>query len=351
MLSSSVEGLDRGKVTILDTQGRLLSQESDDNPLVASTSKQYELKQQVENYLTKKAQSILDNVLGIGNSIVQVDADLNFNQVEKTIQSFDPESQVAISEQTTKTENGGTTMVDSTGATSQNSVINYEISKTIEKVIEGSGNIKQLSVATVVNDVLRNVEKEGVIEVISEPRTPEQMQKLEQIVINAVGVKEERNDQISIVNIPFETNNYEYGFESPETTREFSLDNIDQYFNYILVILAIIASLFILKGLMGRLKSEKILIGSVSSAGGGGNFYADVSYSPEMESITKSALESSRSGSNKRKSLMPIGDLEDEISDDAARRRQRQDKISNYVAKNPMDAAKLINTWLHEDEF
>jgi len=353
LLSSSVEGLERGRVTVLDTQGRLLSQESDDNPLVASTSKQYELKQQVENYLTKKAQSILDNVLGMGNSIVQVDADLNFNQVEKTIQSFDPESQVAISEQTTKTENGGTTMVDSTGAISQNSVINYEISKTIEKVIEGSGNIKHLSVATVVNDVIKNVEKDGVIEIISEPRTQEQMQKLQQIVVNAVGVNQERNDQISIVNIPFETNNYDYGIEEPAMNQGFSLDNIDQYFNYILVMLAIIASLFILKGLMGRLKSEKILIGSVSAGGGGfgGDFYADVPYSPEMEAITKSALEPSRNNANKRKSLMPVGDLEDEISDEAARRRQRQDKISNYVAKNPMDAAKLINTWLHEDEF
>jgi flagellar M-ring protein FliF len=245
-------------------------------------------------------------------------------------------------------------MVDSTGAISQNSLINYEISKTIEKVIEGSGNIKQLSVATVVNDVVREVEKEeGVIEIISEPRTPEQMQKLEQIVINAVGVKEERNDQISTVNIPFETNNYEYGFEDTANEQGFSVDNIDQYFNYFLIILAIVAALFILKGLMGRLKNEKILIGSVSG-GGGGSFdtgmYADVGYSPEMEAISQTALETPAKAS-KRKAIMPAGDLEDEISDEAARRRQRQEKISNYVAKNPMDAAKLINSWLHEDEF
>ncbi len=352
LISSSVEGLEKNRVTVLDTRGRLLSQESEDDPLVATSSKQYQLKQSVENYLTKKAQSILDNVLGHGNSIVQVDAELNFNQVEKTIQSFDPESQVAISEQTIKSENGGTTMVDSSGAISQNSTINYEISKTIERVIEGSGNIKQLSVATVVNDVVREVEKEGVIEIISEPRTQEQMQKLQQIVENAVGVKDERNDQISLVNIPFETNNYDqYGLESEEAGDVFSLDNMDQYFNYILVVLAIIAALFILKGLMTRLKNEKILIGSVSPGLMGDNLYGDLAYSPSTDAMGKRALEPSVSLGPKKKALMPIGDLEDEISDEAARRRQRQDKISNYVAKNPMDAAKLINTWLHEDEF
>ena len=52
-----------------------------------------------------------------------------------------------------------------------------------------------------------------------------------------------------------------------------------------------------------------------------------------------------------RKNLLPLGDLEDEISDEAARKRVQQEKISNYVAKNPVDAAKLINAWLHAEEF
>ena len=39
--------------------------------------------------------------------MVQVNADLNFDQVEKTMELYDPESQVAISEQSIKTENNG----------------------------------------------------------------------------------------------------------------------------------------------------------------------------------------------------------------------------------------------------
>ncbi|MGE5352062.1 MAG: hypothetical protein ACM3P0_08260, partial [Acidobacteriota bacterium] len=53
----------------------------------------------------------------------------------------------------------------------------------------------------------------------------------------------------------------------------------------------------------------------------------------------------------KKKAPVAIGDIEDEITEEAAQKLVQQEKISNYVAKNPADAAKLINSWLHEDEY
>jgi flagellar M-ring protein FliF len=32
-------------------------------------------------------------------------------------------------------------------------------------------------------------------------------------------------------------------------------------------------------------------------------------------------------------------------------KKMKQDKIINYVGKNPAEAAKLINSWLKEDEY
>ncbi|HEX2983239.1 MAG TPA: flagellar basal-body MS-ring/collar protein FliF, partial [Ignavibacteriales bacterium] len=136
LVSSSVEGLKPNKVTILDTKGRLLSKEFDETPLSFSSSKQYEIKRSIEDYLAQKAQTILDNVLGYGNSLVQVTADLDFNQVEKTMELYDPESQVAVSEQTIKSNANATDAGDQTGQETENSTVNYEISKTIQKVIE-----------------------------------------------------------------------------------------------------------------------------------------------------------------------------------------------------------------------
>ena len=337
LVSGSVEGLQPGKVTLLDSKGRLLSKDYEDNPLAFSSTKQYEIKQSVENYLASKAQSILDNVLGYGNAIIQVNVDLNFDQVEKTMEMFDPESQTAISEQTIKTENNGSSSGDSTSQINENSVTNYEISKTVEKVIQGSGNVIRLSVAAIINDAVKEIKNGENTEVVSEPRSPEQIQKLEEIIKNAVGFTEDRRDQFSLVNIPFETNQaLDFPVEEPRF-----FDNIDKYTNVILLVLAAIAGLFILRGLMHKLENEKIIIGTLGPEAAYTNYQKDsLSGGKIPQQITSKSM----------KKLLPLGDIEDEISEEAVSKMNRQEKIINYVSKNPLEASKLINAWLHEDE-
>lgn len=339
LISSSVEGLAPGKVTLLDTKGRLLSKEHSEDPLAVSSSKQYEMKQSVENYLSLKAQNILDNVVGYDNSIVKVDADINFDQVEKTMELYDPETQVAVSEQTVRTQTTGRNMSDTSASVSENSTTNYEISKTIQRVVEGSGTIKRLSVAVVINDIPKEVVKDEKTEIVYEPRSQEQMRKLEEIVRNAVGLNPGRQDQFSIVSIPFETRLVDdVKLEEPTL-----IENVNEYINPLLILIAIGASLFILRGLMTKLKNEKIIIGSVDSL------------NLSSEQFTQPSLATGNSAPQikpaKKRGLLQVGDLEDEISDEAVRKKAQQDKITNYVSKNPMDAAKLINAWLHEDEF
>ncbi len=343
LVSSSVEGLKRGNITLLDTNGRLLSQQSDDNEFGISTSKQYEIKQSIEKYLVKKAQTVLDNILGYGNAIIQINAELNFDQVERTIEDFDPEKQVAVSEQVIKTENIGSSYSDTTAQVSQNTTVNYEISKTIQSVVEGTGNIKRLTVAVVINDEIQQVKNGETVETVHEPRSDEQLQKLEQIVRNAVGVNNVRGDEFSIVNIYFDTGrlNGEILEESP-TSGQMPFDNMDKLINLILIVTAIIASLILLLKLMKRLKSEKIMVGTVNT---GNLAMAGANTTPSLSDFGTTSLPSAE----KRK-LFPLGDLEDEISDDALMKKNQNDKISNYVQKNPVDAAKLINSWLNEND-
>jgi flagellar M-ring protein FliF len=343
LVASSVEGLKPGKVTILDTQGRLLSREEDGNSFTAASGKQYEIKSSVESYLAQKAQSLLDNVLGYGNSVVRVNVDLNFKQIDKTMESFDPNSQVAVSEQTVKSESSGMSISDSTAVLNQNTTTNYEISKTVERVIEGAGNIERVTVAAVINGVAKQVTNGEVTETVVEPRSQEQLQKLEQIVRQAVGIDDSRQDQVSLVSIPFETNFVE---EAPQV-EESPMDNIKDWSNFILIFVAIGASFFILKGLMNRLKNEKIMIGSVN--------YSDNSFDDLMPSVSggmaSQSMQMPPAPLPKRKPILQVGDLEDEITDEALRKKAQHDKIMNYVQKKPAEAAKLINSWLREDEY
>ncbi|KAF0151638.1 MAG: flagellar M-ring protein FliF [Ignavibacteria bacterium] len=345
LLCGSVEGLQPSKVSIIDTKGRILNSDTEDGPVAFASAKQYEIKKSVENHLIHKAQSILDNVLGFGNAVVQVTADLNFDQVEKTMTQFDPESQVVISEGIARTENSGRQQADTSSAANENTVTNYEINKTVQNVVEGTGNIKRLSVAAVINDIQKEVKDGDKTQIVTETRSPEQIRKLEDLIKNAVGIDPARNDQFTIVNIPFE-------HKVDETVTEAgvsALPDANEYINLVFILVAIVSSLFVLKSLMKRLKNEKIVIGTVNT----GNY----AYAAESAgALASGTRESKGSSSNmiaaqkKKKMLLPMGDIEDEISEDALAKKNQQERIVNYVTKNPMDAAKLINAWMHEDE-
>lgn len=349
LVSSSVEGLTPGHISIIDTKGRLLSKDNEEGSLAVSSAKQYEVKQSIENYLAQKAQTILDNVLGYGNAMIQITADVDFAQVEKTMETYDPDGQVAVSEQIIKGENNGRSAADSNAQVSQNSTVNYEISKTIQKVIEGSGNIKRLSVSTVINYATKEVKNGEKTEITYEPRSDEQMRKLEEIVKNSVGIDPKRNDQFSIVNLSFETKALE-GMKEEEGGS--LIDNVGKFSNLILILVAIGASMLILKNLMFRLKNEKIMIGTV----GGGRLAVDNTLALQggvapLTGIEQGGAQPQMLQPPKKKQMLPVGNIEDEISEEAIEKQQQQEKIVNYVQKNPADAAKLINAWLHEDEF
>ncbi|MCL4551427.1 MAG: flagellar M-ring protein FliF [Bacteroidetes bacterium] len=344
LLCGSVEGLEPAKVSVIDTRGRILNNDNDEGPLAYASSRQYEIKKSVENYLVQKAQSMLDNVLGYGNSMIQVNADLNFDQVEKTMEQYDPESQVAISEQSIKANNSGRQKNDSTSTSNDNTLTNYEVSKSIQKVVEGSGNIKRLSVAAVINDIPKEIKKGEKTETVYDPRPADQMKKLEEIVRNAIGVDAQRNDQFSIVDIPFEVKSLD---NVQDVSTSSVINDANEWINLAFIVFAIVASMFVLKSLMKRLKNERIVIGTVNTGSypSAAEIMAPVSRSNESKSNVAQML-----ATKKKKMILPVGDIEDEISDEAMLKKNQQDKIINYVTKNPMDAAKLINAWMHEDE-
>jgi flagellar M-ring protein FliF len=354
LVASSVEGLEPKNVTVVDTRGNLLSKRSDDAPLPYSESKQYEMKRTIESYLAHKAQSILETVLGYGSAIVKVNADLDFKRVEKTLESYDPDSQVAISEQVIKSLQGGKSVGDSSQSSTMNSITNYELSKTIEKIMEGAGNIKRITVAVVVNGTKKEVKEGDVTKTVFEPRTEEELNKLKTIVMQAVGYDQQRSDEISIVSIPFETqvNNDQQIVEASP------FGNIEDISRLVTMVVAFLASMLLLKGLFKKLKTEKI---EIAALGPGFVDNTISEFMPELASAGGTQLLGSGGGApraakkslaERKKALLEAdGDIEEEISEEALSKKVRREKIGNYVQKNPAEAAKLINAWLREEQY
>lgn len=210
LVASSVEGMSPDKVKVMDQKARVLSQEAlDENSIAGKTALQHQQQQRVEHYLSEKVQSMLDGVLGMGNARVQVNADLDFTQIEQEKTEFDPDGQVVRSEQNIKdvseTADSLSYPYVNQAKDETNQIANYEISRSVEKIIHDVGAVERLTVSVLINGkVAVNETPEGEKTLSYTPRTDKEMQQFREIVQNAIGYDPSRNDQISVINVPFQ---------------------------------------------------------------------------------------------------------------------------------------------------
>jgi flagellar M-ring protein FliF len=233
LMASSVEGLKPENVSIIDYNGELLSSQIGSDPLAGLSASQLDVRKNVEQYLEKKAQSMLDGVVGPGKSIVRVTAELDFQQVEQTSEIYDPNSAVVRSEEKTEETKSATDKMDANGESRddnkiETAITNYEINKTVEHIVNSVGNIKRLSVATLLDGIYRKVEgAEGnPAEMVYEPRSEEDINRITALIKNAVGYDKDRGDQIEVVNLPFDRTDIQFEQEKLDVIaeREFYLD-------------------------------------------------------------------------------------------------------------------------------
>ena len=198
LVAAGVEGLKPEGVTVVDAEGNILTRDTQgDGGLVSGD--RLELKRSVEGYLAGKASSMLDGVLGHGTALVQVDADLDFDRVEKTIETYDGDNPVVRSEErTTQSGAAGSGQGEST-------ITNYEISRTVERVVGGVANIKRLSVAVLVDGTYAEEAGPGGDQVrVYRPRAGEELTRLTTIIENAVGAVASRGDRVTVENFAFD---------------------------------------------------------------------------------------------------------------------------------------------------
>jgi flagellar M-ring protein FliF len=319
LVASSIEGMEASNVTIVDSRGLLLSDNSKSNSLASLTSTQYDLQQRVESYLMKKAQSMLEGVVGVGNALVQVSVELDFRQAEHTLEQYDPDNTTVRSEQ--KTEERTALRDSAPPSTRTNSVTNYEVNKTIEHIVENVGSIKRLSVASLVNGTEKVSERNGEKAAEYVPRKPEEITQLTDIVKKAVGFNAERNDQVSMVNLPFGTNIRTEDLLYKQTP----FGNYTDLLEKIFLVIAMIGAVLIIRSLLSRMR--------VRVAVEQGTYHAE----PAMAAIRA------------KKAAIRLPSPEEEISEDVLIRSERRTRISEYMQNKPDEASRLLKVWLAEE--
>lgn len=219
LVAGSVNDLDPENVKVIDANGVVLESEKKPDKDNLLSADMLAFQREVENRLEIQAQDLLDKSMGKDNAMVRVSAALDFAKVEKTQELFDADDPVVRSEQINQESSGAETVGGVPGVQSnlqgnelgqtstappsnKNSrTTNYEISKTISKIINPVGTVSKLSVSVLVADKVSlddNGKPESTI-----PRTAEELKSIENMVASAIGLVPQRGDIINVLSMPF----------------------------------------------------------------------------------------------------------------------------------------------------
>ena len=203
LVSSAVKDLDPSNVTVTDANGRLLSSEG------GGSSDQMSQQASYEDALTAQAQSMLDQVLGAGKSVVRVNAALDFSSTTTDRKTVDPNKSAATaSSKTSETYNGNAansasgqvTVTNTNGGTTSTTTPNSTYTKTtqsstqensqqVDHIVTPPGAVKRLTVA---------------VAVAAGTKAPPAAQ-LQSLIGNAVGFDSTRGDSLSVTTTAFNT--------------------------------------------------------------------------------------------------------------------------------------------------
>jgi flagellar M-ring protein FliF len=208
LVSGSVERLKPDKVTVVDSNGRLLSSKSDQNMVTSGADSVQDYRERVESNLASKVEEMLNTVLGPGRASVKVSAIIDMKSSDTVKETYDPQGKVPKKEeikQLKETDPSAEGEPAAPGGSKQDDTIltEYVIGKTIERTTDLPGEITSLKVAAVV-DLTRegSAATEGGA-AGGEPQSVQIMQlaEVENLIRNALGLT--TADSLTVVEAEF----------------------------------------------------------------------------------------------------------------------------------------------------
>jgi flagellar M-ring protein FliF len=246
LVSSSVPQLSPANVSVIDQDGKLISQRRDGLGSDGLDPGQLAFLREVEAQYVRRIETMLEPLLGTGNFRTQVAAEIDFNQIDQVEETYQPNPapNTAIrSQQTAETGSGSPPAAGVPGALTnqppvpatapivsppvgaaagagaavgnftRNATTNFELDKTVRHTRATPGSIKRLSVAVAVNHK-RPAGSDGRP---GKPVPPsaEELKRIHDLVRESVGFSEKRGDTINVAAASFVESEIETLAETP----------------------------------------------------------------------------------------------------------------------------------------
>lgn len=222
IVAGSLSGMKAENVTVVDQSGRLLSLSiGDATKGVRMSMQQADYLKALEDRIRQRASDIIYPIVGLDNFRIQVTADLNFNEIEETLESYNPDT-VIVRENgqqqsssgvnamgvpgsltnippvkpATANEEAATTdsQADKTLLKRNDFNREYSVGRTVTHKKYQQGRINQLSVSVILNNKAASSDSGW---------TPAELAQIGASVKNAIGLQAQRGDQFNISGFAF----------------------------------------------------------------------------------------------------------------------------------------------------
>ncbi|MFP4496741.1 MAG: flagellar basal-body MS-ring/collar protein FliF [Vulcanimicrobiota bacterium] len=218
LIAGSTEGLKVENVTIMTTDGRLLSDILSDGTYGLSTN-QIKIQNKIAKEIEKKVATLLNSVLGTSKAVVNANVQVDMEQkaVQKEIytpaqdnagvvrsaqtmlENYDANKVVQMGDQRDEDEDEGEVgnapqtlgeaQEDTPVYKQKSTTTNYEVSKVVEHQTINPGEVEKVSIGVMV-DTTTNL-------------TQEQLDDLREVIASVAGIDESRGDTLTVKMIKF----------------------------------------------------------------------------------------------------------------------------------------------------
>jgi flagellar M-ring protein FliF len=377
LVASAVPGLQPNLVSIVDQQGTLLARGGEGDDLLGGNLSPQEMRANYEQRLARTLEQLIERSVGPGNVRAEVSAEMNFDRVTENQEIFDPDSQIARSEQIVEeTESevdtegedavtvdnnlpnpqaqGGQTSSSQSQAERTEETINYEISKTVKTHVRQAGKVDRLSVAVLI-DGRYVTDANG--ERVYQERSAEELQQLVALARSAVGYDEERGDQVEVINMRFANPAEELTPAEPTTILGLREEQLMRAAELIVLgIVAVLILLLVVRPLVSRLLDASLAQPAAAGAGAGGGdpMLSDQSGAyPQLAGPT--SVPTTQAASNipdfgaddeeeEGEQLIDLNKVEGRVRASSVR------KIGEIVENHPEEAVSIIRNWLYQQQ-
>jgi flagellar M-ring protein FliF len=228
-------------------------------------------------------------------------------------------------------------------------IVNYEISRTTKtEVIEG-GRVNRISVAVVVDG---NYTKNDKGEVVYEPRSKEEIDRIAALVRSAIGFDQKRGDQVEVANLRLAETTAPIAAGEPAGILglfQFTKDDIMRGIELaVMMLLGLLVLLLVVRPMIRRiLTAEQEEAPAAIPAMSAPNALAMAQAAGLVTAATGPSVALAESAPvtippSRTSTMIDIAQVQGQVH------AQSVQKVGELAEKNPNETVSIIRSWLHE---